>query len=80
MLRTQLTSARHSFDVFDVVTSMPCALPVTSPACRFRDYAHMMAEGVMAKHGAVEHWAKIEVPSRAADLEDVRARLAARYR
>jgi len=33
----------------------------------------------MAKHGAVEHWAKIEVPSRAADLENVRARLAARY-
>jgi len=39
----------------------------------------MMAEGVMAKHGAVEHWAKIEVPSRAADLENVRERLAARY-
>ena len=33
----------------------------------------------MAKHGAVEHWAKIEVPSRAADLDNVRARLAARY-
>ena len=33
----------------------------------------------MARHGAVEHWAKIEVPSRAADLESIRARLAARY-
>ena len=33
----------------------------------------------MAKHGAVEHWAKIEVPSRTTDLMLVRERLAARY-
>ena len=44
-----------------------CALPVRW----FRVYAHIMAEGVMAKHGAVQHWANIEVPSRAADPDNV---------
>jgi L-galactono-1,4-lactone dehydrogenase len=46
---------------------------------RFRDYARMMEDGVMAKHGAVEHWAKIEVPSRTTDLMLIRERLSARY-
>ena len=39
----------------------------------------MMEDGVMAKHGAVEHWAKIEVPSRTTDLMLIRERLSARY-
>lgn len=45
----------------------------------FRQYASLVEREVMAKYGATEHWAKIEVPSDPAELPAVQARLAARY-
>ena len=38
-----------------------------------------MEQALTGKYGAVEHWAKIEVPSDPRELAGLRARLAARY-
>jgi hypothetical protein len=45
----------------------------------FKRYGRLAERSVMRKYGAVEHWAKIEVPESAEGLEEMRARLAARY-
>lgn len=45
----------------------------------FRQYGALVERELMPKYGAVEHWAKIEVPSDPAELAAMQARLAARY-
>ncbi|KAL4448874.1 hypothetical protein ABPG77_007591 [Micractinium sp. CCAP 211/92] len=45
----------------------------------FKQYGALVEQELMPKYGAVEHWAKIEVPSDPAQLAAVQARLAGRY-
>lgn len=45
----------------------------------FQEYVRLMQRTVMKKYHAVEHWAKIEVPSSEKELEEMRARLAGKY-
>lgn len=45
----------------------------------FREYARVEGKALFGKYGAVEHWAKIEVPEREEELQAMRRRLAGRY-
>lgn len=48
--------------------------------CRFRDYARKCESLLLKKYGAVEHWAKMEVPDRnPAELRALRERVNMRY-
>ena len=48
--------------------------------CRFRDYAQKCEKLLLKKYGAIEHWAKMEVPDRNfAELRALRERVNARY-
>ena len=60
-------------------------LPTDEPAQRaaitaaFRAYKRAAETKLWPRYGAVEHWAKIEAPTSADELEDARARLARRF-
>ncbi len=48
--------------------------------CRFRDYARKCESLLLKKYGAIEHWAKMEVPDRnPAELRALRERVHLRY-
>lgn len=54
--------------------------PPPSPAHhRFKQYAGLVLHELAPRYGAVEHWAKVEVPEDAAAQSALRVRLQKRY-
>lgn len=46
---------------------------------RFMDYKRLVERKMLSKYGAVEHWAKIEIPESPSELKEIRKRLHRRY-
>ncbi len=60
---------------------MPCAFcnSILPACCSFRQYGQLVERQLMQRYNAVEHWAKIELPSDPAALAELQRRIQRRY-
>ncbi|KAK9866276.1 hypothetical protein WJX84_000737 [Apatococcus fuscideae] len=68
------------FSWLGIIMYMPRDGQVAAVTNKFRDYAQKCEKLLLKKYGAIEHWAKMEVPDRNfAELRALRERVNARY-